>query len=526
MIASSSTYQFLLKHATSIVLTASVVLFFANIWNIPLYILDEAKNAECAREMWEQGEWIIPTFNYELRPEKPPLHYYFMAAAYTFFGVNPFAARFFSAIMGILTVWITFFFVRRELGVSAAFCTALVLLASIHNLVQFHLSVPDPYLIFSITLSMFSFYLYIEHRKSNYLWIGYITAATGVLAKGPVALGLIGLTMLLYLIFSQKLNLKTLKALRIPLGGVLFLAIVLPWYILVDRATAGEWTQEFFFTQNFSRFGSAMEGHGGGFWLTWIYVLVGLFPFSILLPQTLHWSWKMRQQPFLKLCLIAGLVIVGFFTISSTKLPNYTVPAYPFLAVLMGYFLHTCLNESGFWQKYRLNWSFVIGLLIVLVLVVGGYYGIQSYSLIEDYAMGLLIFLPCALGFMMALIRKNYWLYSIASGAILTALLLFYYLLPNAMSQNPVQHSSTLLENKELVAYKRFNPAYVFHFQREIPTAETPEELRQMLNEKTDVHVLTFTKYGLEFSELGLDTLFLEQDLFEATKTLILRLED
>jgi len=39
------------------------------------YILDEAKNAECAREM--SNETIDYTvFNGELRTDKPPLHYF------------------------------------------------------------------------------------------------------------------------------------------------------------------------------------------------------------------------------------------------------------------------------------------------------------------------------------------------------------------------------------------------------------------------------------------------------------------
>ena len=55
------------------VFTAALVSFtFVNAY--PISILDEAKNAEAAREMWASGDYWVPKFNGELRTDKPPLH--------------------------------------------------------------------------------------------------------------------------------------------------------------------------------------------------------------------------------------------------------------------------------------------------------------------------------------------------------------------------------------------------------------------------------------------------------------------
>ncbi|MDA1148468.1 MAG: hypothetical protein O2937_00480, partial [Bacteroidetes bacterium] len=62
----------------------------------PITILDEAKNSEAAREMLQNGEWFFPKFNGEIRTDKPPLHYFFIALGYLLFGVGPFGARLFS----------------------------------------------------------------------------------------------------------------------------------------------------------------------------------------------------------------------------------------------------------------------------------------------------------------------------------------------------------------------------------------------------------------------------------------------
>src|SRR6478752_9922944 len=87
-----------------ILLAVSVVVFFANIGGTSIYVLDEAKNAGCAMEMYQRGDWVVPTFNGVLRTDKPPLHYYFMKVAYGIFGINSFSARVFSSLMGIFTV--------------------------------------------------------------------------------------------------------------------------------------------------------------------------------------------------------------------------------------------------------------------------------------------------------------------------------------------------------------------------------------------------------------------------------------
>ena len=93
-----STYRYLLLWIVAF------ALFSAFSGAYPLYILDEAKNSEAAREMLISGNFWEPTFNESLRTDKPPLHYFFMMLSYSLFGVGPFAARFFSAIAGAFTV--------------------------------------------------------------------------------------------------------------------------------------------------------------------------------------------------------------------------------------------------------------------------------------------------------------------------------------------------------------------------------------------------------------------------------------
>ena len=150
-----------------VLLGLSIVLLFPGLGKTPLWIYDEVRNAECAREMYERGDWIVPTFNGGLRTLKPPLHYYFMFGGFKIFGITEWGARFFSAVFGLFTILITYFFVKKYATQKQAFITCLVLLASGHFLFEFRMAVPDPYLIFLNTASVFTAYTFFREKKFN-----------------------------------------------------------------------------------------------------------------------------------------------------------------------------------------------------------------------------------------------------------------------------------------------------------------------------------------------------------------------
>lgn len=66
-----------LRNKALILFFLSLTLLLLNLDKPMIYILDEAKNAECAREMLVSGNYVVPYFNGQLRTDKPPLHYFF-----------------------------------------------------------------------------------------------------------------------------------------------------------------------------------------------------------------------------------------------------------------------------------------------------------------------------------------------------------------------------------------------------------------------------------------------------------------
>jgi 4-amino-4-deoxy-L-arabinose transferase-like glycosyltransferase len=99
------------RHILWILLTAAVI-FFTHLGATALWDEDEPWYASCAREMYQRGDWVVPRFNGELFPEKPPLMFWTMIAGFEIFGVNELGARFFSAVFGMATALMAYYLGR------------------------------------------------------------------------------------------------------------------------------------------------------------------------------------------------------------------------------------------------------------------------------------------------------------------------------------------------------------------------------------------------------------------------------
>ncbi|MGQ8335921.1 ArnT family glycosyltransferase [Sunxiuqinia sp. A32] len=493
------------------------VIYLSNIGGVSIYILDEAKNVECAREMLNKKDFIVPTFNEVLRTDKPPLHYYFMMLGFTIFGENAFGARFFSSLFGALTILITYLFVKKYVDKETSIWAAIILLASIHLSIQFHLAVPDTYLVFFLTSAIMSFYVAVKERKTYLLYAMYASIGFGVLAKGPVAIGLPGLIFLLFLIFAKRFKWTELKRLKPIVGTLIVLAIAIPWYVLVAMKTNGEWVSDFFLKHNLSRFSDPMEGHGGIFLITFAYVLVGLFPFSVFIFQAIRKAWKNRQNEFVLFSLIAPSVIVLFFSISSTKLPNYTVPSYPYFGILLAIYLKEVKLGK---LKPGLIALMVIGLILIPAIFVGLKFdtALASVNSIAWYFLPLPLLLVLAYYFNQQKMKEKA-LIAVAGSGILTSLIFFLFAFPVIDRQNPVIKGQSMLMGKELRYFEKLNPAFPFALKKGVSPIDHQNFLH-FFNHHPDGIIIS-TKKKIEKIDLPeeLEVSYSSKDIFESPTT-------
>ncbi|MFN5168969.1 MAG: phospholipid carrier-dependent glycosyltransferase [Cyclobacteriaceae bacterium] len=508
------------------VILLSIVSYSANFWGYPIYILDEARNTACAMEMAARQDWVVPTFNNELRTDKPPLHYFFMRAAYAVFDVTPFSARLFSIIMGVLTVCVVYFFTTRLVNETTAWLASLILIASLQMIFQFHLAVPDPYLIFFFTLGMFSFvYAWRTHQKS-FFYLTYAALAMAFMAKGPLAPALAGLTVLLFLILRKEFGWRTLSRIQVWGGAVLFLAIVLPWWIAVTIKTEGEWTRGFFFEHNLQRFSSSMEGHTGIPGLAIAYFLAAMLPLGFFVPGALVKAWKARHdQPVIFFLGLSALAVVGFFSLSRTILPGYLSPAVPFAAVVLAWKLEQL-------RQVRAVHHVLAGLLLLIsaALPVAGFLALQQDPLVGSeapQAFWILIALPGVVAGWYYLWKNQVirFVYATLIGYGIMGVLLFYLVMPRLMRHNPVELSVATLPieaQTPVACFVRTNAAYVFNLRRTYPYLGSPEAVQRWLAANPDGLILTRDDEAPALEHLNLQTRFTGRDLFENHTTVVL----
>ncbi|MCF8232082.1 MAG: glycosyltransferase family 39 protein [Bacteroidales bacterium] len=511
------------KYFYPLLIIIAYFLLSSNIGGSNIYILDEAKNSECAREMMERSDWVVPTFNYELRTDKPPLHYYFMMMGYSIFGANEFGARFFSSVFGVLTILITFFYVRKFVGYRQALLTLIILLSSLHFLLEFHLAVPDPYLIFFLTLAYFSFYDFFKYEKKSSLFIMYLAIALGTLTKGPVAIALPGLVFLIFLLLRRGKQWKLIKSYRPLLGALLVLAINVPWYYMVGLETDWEWVRGFFLEHNIDRFVDTKHGHGGFFLITPLYVFMGMLPFAVFMIQALVRNSKvLTHDDFITYSFLTAMIIIIFFTISGTKLPNYTIPAYPFIAVVTAYFLTMQANINKKWPYYL---HLFLALLLPAILYAVFTFE-NSLSHLKPHAFWLLVLPLAGIAALVFQYKKSHQtaLNSLIAGWVAASLLFFFIIYPEMDQENPVYktYEKINLNEKKVAYYGKYNPAYIFYLKQKLPELTSPEEVEKFLDQEEAV-VITAEKYMAKLKQVPhAQTLVKQKDLFEVRTTVVL----
>ena len=350
-------------------------LYLGEIHGYPLQDPDEGRYAEIPREMIASGDWITPKLNYVVYFEKPPLLYWLVALSFNAFGLSDTAARVVPAVAGILTVVLTFLLGQHLLGRRAALLSAGILATSPIFFVLAQALTIDVVLTFFMTATMASFYrAHLADKKRGWVALVAVSAALGVLAKGPVALVLPGLVALVFLLWRR--DWATLGALVRPLPIALFALIVVPWFVAVAQANP-DFLHFFFVREHLERF-TANVGHPEGPFFYIPVLLLGPLPWTAVaigLACTREGRRAFTEIPREArsyLLLWSGLII-AFFTLASSKLATYILPALPPLALVAGSWLDRALEREDLaagLTRWLGTVMFVLGLVALSAVMI------------------------------------------------------------------------------------------------------------------------------------------------------------
>lgn len=338
------------RAALFVLLIAAILPYFIHLGGSSIWDANEAFYVETPREMLQSGDFISPTFNYQPRLNKPVLSYWIVAAFYKLFGVSIGVQRL-PIALGAVTMILTALLLARAAGNLEAGLWAASGLAVAPRLVMFGRRIfIDIYIsmFMALTLTFFALAERYPERRRLFLVLMYACVGLGVLTKGPVAAVLPALVFGIYLLVYREI--KRITEMMIPLGLLVILAIVVPWYAALYQRNGWTYITSFIVGENIARYTEGLgveQRRGLSFYLPVIFS--DSFPWSLCLfgaaglwfvdrrartaaasdrhvrIETLLWLWM--------------LVIVLFFTFSAAKQDLYIFPIVPAVAALAGLFI-------------------------------------------------------------------------------------------------------------------------------------------------------------------------------------------
>lgn len=460
------------------ILLISSLAFFWNLGNTGLLDETEPLFVEASRQMTVTGDWITPYFNGVTRFDKPPLIYWFQAISFLTFGINEFAARLPSALAGLALTGFCFYTLRyfgipqqggrqgardweqtgqgepRDKDIEsrppsqwqtwlvASLGAAMVALNPL-TLFFGRTGYSDMLLSLCFAGALFAFFLGYaqpERRKVQERWYlaFYVLSALAVLTKGPVGVVLPGLIILAFLLYVGRLR-EILGEIRPVRGGLIFLAITLPWFILVTLHNGEAYINSFFGYHNFERFTSVVNEHGGPWYQQILVMFLGFMPWSVALPaaiaqfkvfQRQRWQKSHRSTHLGLFALFWFLIVLGFFTVAVTKYFSYTLPLMPAAAILVALWWSDCIVQGQIFHQTGKNLKLTSLLSIVIFSALAGatYYCPNWLNddpsmpnlgaLIDQYhlnVVGAVIWGASAIaGIILLLRRQAYWLWGVS----------------------------------------------------------------------------------------------------------------
>jgi uncharacterized membrane protein len=264
-----------------------------------------------------------------------------------------------------------------------------------------------------------------------------------------------------------------------------------------------------------------MEGHGGLFIIVPVIVLLGLLPSSVFIGEAFR-NFKHRfSNSFLRLAFCVTLAFVVFYSISSTKLPNYAMPCYPFVAIILGYFI----NKAWMENKAR-RYPIVILLVINIALPVAAYLGIKNEvntKGMEHLSAFLLLLTIASLIAFYFLLKKNFRKAALSTLIFYSIfhIVLFNWLYPAIYKQNPMSKTIDMVKQYDkVVSYQIFHPSYTYYLPERVTVFKSIDSLKIfMLSNKAIV--LSRKDFANELKSIGLKEKAAVHDLFEGNTTVL-----
>lgn len=371
------------KWIGDLITIAILVGVFYALWmgSYALFTPDEGRYSEVAREMVATNDYITPRLNGVVFLDKPIFYYWLQASAIKLFGIKEWALRLWPMLFGIIGCLMTYIAGHLLFNRRTGFISAIILATSPLYYGAAHYANLDLEVAVLISLTLMSFIVAVrvtrENLRNYFLIAAYAFAGLAALTKGLIGIVFPAMIIGAWILLLNRWSF--LKKMHLIKGLLFFIAIALPWYILVQKANP-EFFEFFFIKQQVSRF--LTTDYFNNRTPTWFYipiVIAGFFPWCVFGLQALTCHIKNvirnRQQHASEFYLLLWFILVfTFFSIPKSKTIGYILPIFPALALLIGNYISTSWEKSKSIGIYFGIISFILSSLGILIFCLAAPY--------------------------------------------------------------------------------------------------------------------------------------------------------
>jgi outer membrane protein assembly factor BamB len=342
------------KHVEALCILAILTfstLFFVNLENGPLWVADEQIYSQWAFNMFKTGDYMTPWAFGDLLMwiGKPPLFMWLISLAYQMFGVNDFAARFWSAVFGTLSLVLVFYLGKKLYSLHVGLISALVLGTFTTFYVFARHAMLDVTFIFFMLASIY--FLLLSEKTENaarYVALGGVFFGLAFMTKQVVAF-LIPLIVFAHFTATKR-GIRFLFKKRFTLFWLLGVLIIAPWVVYMTLRFGPDFWNSFFVVSGIMRASTPIEGHVGGYLFYFSYLVkdenlfwIILLPFSAALCL---FNAVIKRLKADTLIITWMAIVLVLFTLIQTKIEWYILPAYPAFAIAISSLLHQLMKRT------------------------------------------------------------------------------------------------------------------------------------------------------------------------------------
>lgn len=363
--------------AALLLVSLCLAVYLPGFFGIAAVDRDESRFAQASRQMLEASDWhgwLIPKIQDRPRLNKPPLIYWLQAGSAAVFTqrweVDGKAAsardaiwmyRVPSLIAGVVIVLITWRLGLVMYDSRVATLAAALLAVCPMFTWEAKQARADMVMVAATTASLWALWgLWSgrQHRRTDWIRVLalWLSVGIGVMAKGPVPVMIVALGAITLAALAR--DWRWLWRLHAWLGLLIIAAMLVPWVYLVARDVGFGTYRDIVWNETIGRSVEPKEGHWGppGYHLLFLVLL--FFPGSLVAALAIGRAWsvgiasargarggivaralsKIRSMRAARPaeCFVLGVLVPGWimFELIGTKLPHYTMPLYPVLALL------------------------------------------------------------------------------------------------------------------------------------------------------------------------------------------------